>query len=407
VTRIDLLLLAVSFVTAPAVAQSAAKRPVAPVAAGSWRYVAPDDLSSSDAALRALTLTDAPPPDVTVEIAQRSERMRFGQLRYGTAASVRVAIALEPGGTGTGPMLWVDSNRDRKITDAERVELGRDGFVTRLRPRLDGDVAEGDEHVVRFRLGTTGTVLGVATHGYMEGEVGFAGRKLRARRYDGDANGLFADAQDKLWLDLDGDGVEDPVGELLPWRALQTLEGKLWVVRGDGAGRDLSLRELTERGNLVLALEDMPKPIAISATFASDDGVCVAVDAADTPVVVPIGTYRMTNLQLTLPAKGGGQAWSYVFDEDAHAAGTLQVGADSTVKVDVLAGLSFSLAPNAPPAKGGAWLVRPRLTIGNLSIVTCYRGASHAAYDTGGTGAMLRLLDKDGKMLEYARSGFA
>ena len=77
------------------------------------------------------------------------------------------------------------------------------------------------------------------------------------------------------------------------------------------------------------------------------------------------------------------------------------------VKVEPLAGLSFSLDANTSAAAGEALTVRPRLTLGSLSIVTCYRGAAHGPYSMGGTGAMLRLLDKDGKALEHAQSGFA
>ena len=376
------------------------------VAAGAaWRYVAPEDLSTSDARLLAVPLSTAAPEDVEVRLPASGGRRRFGQLRFGVAASTRVAFALDEV-LGAEPILFVDCNRDRRLDAGERAQRDSGSFVVTLHPRLDGKGREADARIVRFRLSATGTVLGVATHGHMEGEVSFGGRRMAARRYDGNGNGLFTDADDRLWLDLDGDRQEDPVREIFPYRAVQAIDGKLWVVRGDEAGLGFSLQELTERGKVVVELTAGLKPLALAVTLASTDGVVAGVADAGVSTTVPAGTYRVTNLQLTLADPANGQPWSFVFAQDDEGGRTWKVEPDATVTIDPLADPDFRIGAEDLPVAGGTMTVRLGFTLScGLYLVTCFRGDVNSSYS--GTGADVLLLDEGGKLLDTTHSGFA
>ncbi|HEU4417558.1 MAG TPA: hypothetical protein VFT55_01390 [Planctomycetota bacterium] len=373
-------------------------------AAGAFHYVVPAaSATSSEVPLHALSLTDAPPSDVDVQVPRHRGALRFGQLRYGALAGTRVVFAVDQV-PGAEPLLYVDADRDRKLTGDERVPGGRAGFTCELRPRLDGKGRDGDARQVRLVIGGITGQVGVATLGFLEGRVDYAGRRLLARRYDGDGNGLLSDPADSLWLDFDGDGQQDPVRELLPYRALQQLDGKSWVVRGDDQGTTLALAELQERGAIRIELPGLGKPAALHATLASDDGVVIGIDAAGADVVVPTGNYRITNLQLALPHDQKGSPWTFVFAESS-ASTRWQVGPDKVVAIEPCRAPRFAVAAEQPAA-GGSVSVRPGLTLGNgMYLVTCFRGENTRS--GWGAGATVSLVDGNGRVLDTSHSGFA
>ncbi|HEX6811958.1 MAG TPA: hypothetical protein VF384_10085 [Planctomycetota bacterium] len=367
-----------------------------------FRYVAADE-AVAGAKLRAMRLDDAPAADLEVQLPASAGTLRYGQLRFGVAVGTRVAFAIDHV-PGAEPLLYVDQDRDRKLTGAERVRGGRAGFALSLRPRLDAKGKEGEVLRVLLRIGAISGQLGVATLGCMEGEAGFGDRRLLARRFDGDGNGLFADAADWLWLDLDGDRREDPVRETFPYRGVLSLDGKLCVVRGDEAGATLTLAELRDRGAVRVGLPGMPKPIAFAATLASDDGIVIGIAEVDADVTVPAGRYRLTNLQLTLPDGGKDQSWSYVFAEQ-NGGTRWEVARDAKVVIEPCEAPLFRVAVE-PPSAAGSLVVRPSFTLGTgVYLVTCFRGDDSRSFGSGG--ATVTLVDGGGKQLASSHSGFA
>ncbi len=129
--------------------------------------------------------------------------------------------------------------------------------------RLPLDVAMVNKDVTRtvpravvFRLGASGRTLGYAAAGYLEGTValgdksgdatGAKARRLAARRADGDGNGLMADAQDRLWIDLNGDGRFDPSAEQFLFATILNLDAvavhRPFGRAGEPAGRRAAAR---------------------------------------------------------------------------------------------------------------------------------------------------------------------
>jgi hypothetical protein len=86
--------------------------------ADDWNYISP----AADSAFRTqsliLPLSETAPEDVDAkEIA--APGIRFGQFRFGSFDSGRVAVAVIPQ-KDSPPQLYVDSNRDRKLAAKER-----------------------------------------------------------------------------------------------------------------------------------------------------------------------------------------------------------------------------------------------------------------------------------------------
>src|SRR5262249_19466659 len=174
--------------------------PPAPAADTTWRYVVPPPGDPDEhPPLRVLALSGEKPDDLKETVRYRGTRQRYAQLRYGNARSTRVVVVLDEL-SATEADLYVDADRNRVIEATERVP----GTGGTCRLPLGVAVTEGGgtrllRRQVIFRVGRVGRTLSYATCGYVEGKAQLGNTAVAVRRVDGDGNGLFADAQDRLW----------------------------------------------------------------------------------------------------------------------------------------------------------------------------------------------------------------
>lgn len=389
--------------------------PDPPAPEGAWRFVVP---APGDAfehpPLRALGLSREKPDDVVEKVEYRGHRRRYGQLRYGSPSSVRVTVVLDDLAPGKSD-LYVDAGRNRRIEPADRVAAAADGRTWRLAldvARVEGEVTHSERRAVVFRLGSTGLTLSHAAAGYLDGVVTLAGRRHAARRTDGDGNGRFTDRQDRLWIDLDDNGLWDPVDEQFPYATILAVDGERFAVRSDEYGRRLRLDVLEGAGRVSLACAPMAAPILdLSATLVGRDGSTVSVHGSDA-VTVPVGEYRQSNLTITLADPAGGSSWTYVFsDIGRRGSGTwYRVAKDSALVLDPVGRLAMAvnLEAGAAPSPDADLRVTPALYTGDgLLIVTAYRGSPTATASDDGLGADVALRNGAGRTLGTARSGFA
>ena len=179
--------------------------------------------------------------------------------------------------------LYVDADRDRTIDAHDQVK--GDGNTWRL--GLDCAVVEGNSlslhrRTVLLHLGQTGRTIGVATCGYLEGHVALDGAEVRVRRMDGDANGFFADSQDRLWIDVNRDGKWDPLEEQFLYAPVLQLAGNRYATRSDALGQRFALERLEGTGTVRLALRDATlneRVQEMSTTLVGRDGSVVSLKA--------------------------------------------------------------------------------------------------------------------------------
>ena len=134
----------------------------------------------SRAPASAIGLVTEKPDDLVLKVPFRGTRQRYAQASLWQPNSVRLTIVLDEIGHGAAD-LYIDSNRNRRIETADRVE----GRIARRLP-LDVAIVEGEttryEHrAAIFRLGATGITFSYAAAGYLEGNADFAGRKHAVR----------------------------------------------------------------------------------------------------------------------------------------------------------------------------------------------------------------------------------
>jgi hypothetical protein len=260
-----------------------------------------------------------------------------------------------------------------------------------------------------------GRTLSLATCGYLEGEVRLGDCSVAVRRVDGDGNGLFADPQDRLWIDLRGDGRWDPLEDQFLFRPVLSLGPARYAVSSDGLGRRLAFRKLEGTGAVRLALQ--PPALAerveeLTVTLMGRDGSVFSLRGRDARATLPVGDYRLSVLTLTLKDPRGGPPWSFVFSDQGgrrpHRWHKLAKGGrlvlDPVGKLELLAELDKE---DGRCRAGQELAVRPALYTGDgLLIATADRGSTDPGGRPGGCAAEVVLASAEGKPLSTGASGF-
>ena len=287
-------------------------------ARSAWKYVVPAAGESMEhPPLFSLPLSAKRPELVEGEPAYESGRPLYGLLRYGSDTSPQVVLVVDARYDGEF-RLYVNAERDLDIS-AKHIAAGqgslRRAAITSEITYLDR-VAEQYPRQVIFRRGILGTSISVATLGYLEGQVQLGSRTVAARRVDGDANGLFSDLRDRLWLDLNADGKWDAFSEQFPMRPVLVLEGKRFAVRSDQAGTRLSLEEITGVGTIRLQLAALPTGTTIrelEVSLAGSDGSAYAARADGAAIEVPEGEYFVRAVRVSVEHGTPKKPWNFVF----------------------------------------------------------------------------------------------
>ena len=265
-----------------------------------WTYRA--DVRDIRPVARTVELVDERPEDLAHEPAYRGTHRRYAQLRYGSENSRRVIVVVDELDSGDFD-LYVDRDRDRTIASHERIA----GTGRKRQLELDSEIVREDTpqpfaRQIELRRGFARDRLSIATLGGMLGQLSLispttdAPTRVAAERVDGDANGLFADARDRLRVDLNADGQFDAVTEQFAWLPVQTLGGRRYAVKADRQGASLSLDEITGTGNLQVTVARLPEEatiVAFEAMVFSDDGSAWSLSEADKRQEVPVGRYAL------------------------------------------------------------------------------------------------------------------
>ena len=385
----------------------------------SWRYVVPEPGQPMEhPPLVSLPLGDKPPQIVNGEPKYRGKAL-YGLLRYGSLNSPQVILVVDDVGSEDFD-LYVDSDRSGHI-EPKQIAAGKERV---RRAAAISEVSYLDQPSEKYprqillRRGITGKTLGVATLGYLEGRVNAAGKSLACRRVDGDANGLYTDLRDRLWLDLNADGKWDPFSEQFPMAPVLVLDGKRYAVRSDQGGTRLAFEEITGEGTIRLELGTLApgaKVRSLEVSLMGEDGSAYAVRSEGEAIKVPQGGYAVRAVQLAIEQSGDNRPWNFQFTRSdlPTAQQWNRVKTGETIAIDPVGPLVLSAESpqlDQPVAAGTEVTVRPRLvTVGGLWITSSHfndkpvesweRGKENCAETT--------LCQTDGTRVGSHTSGFA
>jgi len=383
-------------------------------AADSWQYVVPPAGTAFERpALTTVPLSDAQPIDLEEKAAYRGDRQQYAQIRFGTPGSLNVTLVLDRVSAEMAD-LYVDCDRNLVIEAEERVVARNHVWRSPLNAVLirEGQ-AEQFARTMIFRLSRTGDSLRLATCGYMDGSVSLANRTCAVRRTDGNANGLFSDAWDRIWIDLDADGRWDAISEQFLFAPILILGRARYAVRSDKAGHQLAMEELAGTGTLELALSPQlePRVTQVAMTLIGRDGGVANLVGSGRQASVPIGDYRASVVTVSIEDPRDGPAWNYVFADDGQQGAFTwhHVEPDKTVVLDPLGTVELTAEFGDAPGgclPGEELTVQPRLSAGDgLVIASMFRGGSSREYRTKFEGSLV-LVDPTGAKLDRDSIGF-
>lgn len=390
-----------------------------PIDAGDWTYRSV--VEGVHPVSRPISLVAQRPSDFSEEAEYRGQRRRYAQLRYGSENSRRVVIVVDEVSRHEYDY-YVDADRDRVITDSELlVGEGRSRTCELEAEIVKEDSLKQAPREISLRLSVTRTRLNVATLGAVTGEASLSdGTTLAIRQIDGNVNGLFTDARDRLQIDIDADGKWDPIMEQFGFRPVQVIGGHRYAVRSDRFGKSLTFSKLTGVGQLSVEMtgpREGVKVISFEAMIFSEDGSAYSLRDLGESLTVPIGRYALGSITLTVTdasAQGDNALpWHFVFSRSGEVRGGdwVRVGVDEQRTLEALGTMRFELSTNSDTTvHGDAINVNPRLfTHDGLLINLSCRGENIGSFDReqSHNQCTIRLSDSDGTVLSTAHSGFA
>ena len=237
---------------------------------------------------------------------------------------------------------------------------------------------------------------------------------MAVRRVDGDGNGFLTDPQDRLWLDLDGQGRWDPVRHQFPFSPLLTLGKERYVVKSDPLGGRLDFAKLEGTGTVRLAVPPVLRDAVedLSVTLLSRDGIVATLEGKDAQAVLPVGDYRFTTLLFNLKDAKKGETWGYLFsDNGAEREEWHTLAKDATLSLDPIGQIKLtSLAAENGKCRAGEELqFRPGLYTGDGLLITmaCFGPYTSSLSFGNGPRARIYLAGRDGTRYDETSSGFA
>jgi hypothetical protein len=379
--------------------------------AGDWNYVVPPSGDPMEhPPFRALALSAEKPDGLKEAVAYRGARRQYAQLRFGSRDSTQVAVVLDRVSESEVD-LYVDVGRTRAITSRELVRGNGRTWRIPLDMAIGRDAGvKTTSRKVIFELGRTGRTLSFAACGYLEGKVRLGDHACTVRRMDGDANGLFADPQDRIWIDLNADGQWDPLEEQFLFGPILTIGSARYAVRADELGERMALDELRGTGNVKLALSPKLAKLAskVHLTMVGRDGSVACLQGDGAVAAVPIGDYRPGTLAISLGAPDG-LTWHYVFSSEGASAERTwhKVEQNKTISIDPVGELKLSADVSIARQPGASISIQPGLFTGDgLAVRTIHRGESASERMGDSPTVEIKLATANGKVLETQSSGF-
>jgi len=334
----------------------------------------------------------------------------YGLVPVGPKPETALPIVWCPKATG-GPELWLDANGDGKLAGDERHPMsGRELDVpATITIQLEPEPKKV-HRTLSFRRSTLGDGLRYAVRGYAQGTLDLGGTKCAALLVDGSANGSFDTVgQDRVWLDLSGDGRFDPLVEQFPLGKPIRRDRDVYVVRSDAAASAVvaNLRSAGQ-GKLRLTLaKKTPSPAKITAELISDLGELVTLDRLDEPSPVHFGEYRLSSLKLEV-ADSSGQAWTYNFYNEKKRTYSLPTGGQTEIRILSELAMQVELQPEKTKVSAGQTVsIRPKLLADqSLYLSSCTIGNQADPRQAEGSAEIL-LLRPDGKTITRGVTGFS
>ena len=361
---------------------------------------------------RTLSLQDTAPDDLEVKVKPQGTQRYFAQFRYGTDDSLRVALVLDQRSEDFSSFdLYVDLNRDREIRPSEKIAgQGKTRDIEIPTEIKKVNFPERTARTIQFRKSLEKNGFSIKTKGGYAAQCEIDGKPTEIWRVDGNANGLFSDVEDELWIDIDGDGKWSPIRERFAYRSAVRIGETRYAVRGDQLGTKIEFGQIDGEGQLSLDLDLAPgtKVTRIRASIFGDDGSAHSVTDTE-PLTLPVGKYMIGQVSLILEEEDE-RPWRFSFSHngDPKSQRWVKVTKSGDTVIKPFNDLEFSVSCNSSYSPGTKISVKPKLKTGdNLYITGSGRGETVRWGNSDGNDAKITATDSGQREFAVESTGFA
>ena len=340
--------------------------------------------------------------DASKLIDEENKSDQFHWFRYGDAASRAVCIKFNP---NQPSKLFIDVDRSQKFLAKEIFESD-DGEVWFADLTAEhGSFEQTSKQRVRIRFDKESSKWSVATAGIRTGKVSFNGELRDAKLEDRNANGLWFDPEDRLFVDFDGNGKISRLTERIPAQGMRKIRGRVYGIAGSVSGESVSLAEVTGSGFLVptIQLFDEDATVtSVSGQLGSNTGMGISIESIDEPVEVPVGDWRVDHLRVEVTSEEG----VFVFMFSSKSIGDMvSIGDDDKKEFELLGELKLSSDVSVVRKKAESTLI---LTPEVTSASGCYLiGSTKGKQSANNENRLLAFSSSPQRELKAGSSGFS
>lgn len=336
--------------------------------------------------------TDAPPDSKLFRDQSNDVPIARGQFWFGKMDKP-ILLAMLESQSDRKQILWVDVNRDQSIQASEFAQATKDASTWSIRIISSADATTECELIVQYQ----NEKFLIAQSCQLHGSFDLNGKMFSAAIEDRNCNGNWTDREDRLYIDLDGNGKWDAFDERFSCQESPVIHETRYTLAFQND--DLDLIPLEGTGQLQAEIHLLYSDAVIEschAVLASTNGVHVTLDSLERSSEVPVGEYMVKQVRLRLRDE---RVWWMIFEADGKGTprikvtngskGTIDLLGEVTLKAEVIAGSLTS--PHLAPL-----IVQPMCTTeSGLYLVRCAVGRLGADEDSLLTGT---LMTADGSM---------
>ena len=366
---------------------------------GQMKFMAATDFRFSEIEIQPGLPETANPSDMG---SPSDESAEFFWFQYGDESSRSVCLKFN---TEEPDKLSVDTNRDQTFSEGESFDCTKEGiwFI---------DLAAEHGHLrfktskqsIRIRHDKASAKWFLATAGFRTGSANFNGEYRDAKLEDKNANGLWFDREDRLFVDFDGNGKISRLTERIPAQGMRKIRGTLYAIAGTVSGKQVSLSEVKGSGFLnptIEFLDETATVTSVSGLLGSNTGIGIPIESIEQRVEVPLGDWHVENLKIEVTGKDG--AFMFAFARSGNES-LVTVADKETHDIDLLGQMSLSAVVSVQHENDKARLtLEPKLTTASGCFLVSSKSGKRSANDEN---RLVAYSDSPQGELESGSSGF-
>ncbi len=294
--------------------------------------------------------------------------------------------------------LWVDSNRDQAMQEGEFAIPTKDASTWSIRITSFPDATNSSKEVTRpptfqtLHASTECQLLiqyqnekfSIAQSGQLHGNFQLDDKMIVAAIEDRNCNGLWTDRDDRLYIDLDGDGKWNAFEERFSCQESPIIHGTRYTLGFQDDELDLVALEGTGQLQAKIHMQNPDATIeSCQAVLASTAGVHVTVDSLEHSIEVPVGEYMVKQVRLRIRDE---RVWSMVFEANGPGSAQVKVTKSSQTTIELLGEVTLKAGIIAGSLQSHHYapiIVQPMCTsVTGLYLARCSVGDTGADEDS-------------------------